>query len=80
MLELFDSHYNKVRVNFTSIVPAFSITGLEPGQSYVANIYAINNKGRSEPSTLSVFTVRNPEKILTRKSGDYNHEKLCVKC
>ncbi|ODM99480.1 Nephrin [Orchesella cincta] len=68
MLELFDSHYNKIRANITSIVPAFSVTGLEPGQSYVANVYAINNKGRSEPATVSVFTMRNPEKIRTRES------------
>ena len=69
LLELVDSVAHKVRVNMTTSLPIFHVTGLEPGLSLQAHVYAFNNKGRSDPAIIPVFTLRLPEKILTREKG-----------
>ncbi|CAG7785777.1 unnamed protein product, partial [Allacma fusca] len=57
VLELYDSQTHKLRVNMTTSVPVFSVTGLEPGLSFQAHVYAFNNKGRSEASVISAYTL-----------------------
>jgi len=67
VLDLYEIHSQRLRTNVTSSIPAFSVTSLEPGSSFIAHVYAVNNKGRSELTPVPVFTMRLPEKILTRE-------------
>jgi hypothetical protein len=69
VLELYELHSHKMRINMTSNVPNFSVNSLEPGLSFLAHVFAFNNKGRSEVNAVPVFTMRLPEKILTREKG-----------
>jgi hypothetical protein len=69
VLELYDVHSNKLKANLSSSIPAFAVSGLEPGHSFMAHVYAFNNKGRSDPSIVSVYTVGLPLKILTRETS-----------
>ena len=38
--------------------PAFNVSGLRAGRSYVLTVYAQNGKGRSSPVTLYSFTIK----------------------
>ena len=38
--------------------PAFNVSGLRAGRSYVLTVYAQNAKGRSSPVTLYSFTIK----------------------
>ncbi|OXA61211.1 Nephrin [Folsomia candida] len=67
ILELRESQSDKLKANLTSHVPAFAVAGLEPGFTFTASVYAFNNKGRSEAASVTVYTMRLPEKILTRE-------------
>ena len=60
----------------TTSISAFHVTGLEPGLSFHANVYAFNHKGKSEIAVIPVFTMRLPEKILTREKGTL-HVMFC---
>ena len=42
--------------------PAFNVSGLRAGRSYVLTVYAQNGKGRSSPVTLYSFTIKEAEK------------------
>ena len=38
--------------------PAFNVSGLRAGRSYVLTVYSQNAKGRSSPVTLYSFTIK----------------------
>jgi hypothetical protein len=69
-MEVRESHSQTLRSNFTSAVPRFSVTGLEPGSHYQAGVYSFNHKGRSEPVVVQASTLRLPEKQLTAEKGE----------
>ena len=62
ILEAKDNHNFAVVSQIQSPSPRFNISGLQPGSSYVLNIYAQNGKGASNPVTLYAFTVKEAEK------------------
>nr|CAD7259716.1 unnamed protein product [Timema shepardi] len=65
ILEVRETHSHELRANLTASYPRFSVTGLEPGNQYLAYVFAFNMKGRSEPVALQASTLRLPEKQLT---------------
>lgn len=50
-------------------MPRFAASGLEPGHTYLAGVFAYNPKGRSEPVVMQAATLRLPEKQLTEEKG-----------
>ncbi|KDR20918.1 hypothetical protein L798_03856, partial [Zootermopsis nevadensis] len=65
LMEVRESQSQALRSNFSSAVPRFSVTGLQPGSHYQACVYSFNHKGRSEPVVVQASTLRLPEKQLT---------------
>jgi len=71
-LELYETRSKTLVTNVTSESSSFHVIGLEPGFSFSAHVYAYNNKGQSEVRVVPVYTMRLPEKILTRGNGMSN--------
>jgi hypothetical protein len=69
LMEVRESQSQALRSNFSSVVPRFSVTGLEPGSHYQASVFSFNHKGRSEPVVVQASTLRLPEKQLTAEKG-----------
>lgn len=65
-----------LKANISSPVPRFQVVGLQAGTRYLAVVYATNMKGRSEPHSLEVTTLGNPERILNLKEGKFRVETL----
>ncbi|XP_076183967.1 nephrin isoform X3 [Ptiloglossa arizonensis] len=62
-LEVFDQHTGKLQANITSKEnAAFTVQNLEPGKVLNMIVYAVNAKGRSEPTPLEGFTLKLAEK------------------
>jgi len=78
ILELYESLSTKLKTNVSSHVPVFAVSGLEPGLSYTAHIYAFNNKGRSEPAMVPVYTTQLPETLITREKGNIRTQALLL--
>lgn len=71
LLEVFDQHTRVLQANVTSREnAAFTVQGLEPGKVLNMILYAVNAKGRSEPTLLEGFTL----KVAEKQTG-----KLCQK-
>lgn len=71
LLEVFDQHTQVLQANVTSREnAAFTVQGLEPGKVLNMILYAVNAKGRSEPTLLEGFTL----KVAEKQTG-----KLCQK-
>ncbi|CAH1987508.1 unnamed protein product, partial [Acanthoscelides obtectus] len=53
------------RLNLTTYraPPAFSVAGLEPGRAYRIALYAVNAKGRSEPTLIDPVTFKGVAKL-----------------
>lgn len=63
VLEVYDQHTNVLQKNLTSREnAAFTVHGLEPGRILNMKLYAVNSKGRSEPTRLEGFTLKIAEK------------------
>ncbi|XP_020288748.1 synaptogenesis protein syg-1-like isoform X2 [Pseudomyrmex gracilis] len=63
LLEVFDQHTGVLQANVTSRDnAAFTVQGLEPGKVLNMKLYAVNAKGRSEPTLLEGFTLKVAEK------------------
>ncbi|XP_063889128.1 nephrin-like isoform X2 [Scylla paramamosain] len=58
LLQLRYHGQKRVLANVTSKVPRFSVTGIPPGRVLVGAVWAYNNKGRGEPATLRLFTLK----------------------
>lgn len=55
--------------NYSGHIPQFSITGLEPAQRYLLEIYAKNAKGRSKEALITAFTLAMPESMNRLAKG-----------
>lgn len=67
-MELHDTARRLLRANVSSAeAPIFVARGLPPGTSFVAAVYALNARGRSQPTVLVVSTLPAPVS-LTRKA------------
>ncbi|XP_043272103.1 synaptogenesis protein syg-2-like isoform X2 [Venturia canescens] len=67
VLEVYDQHTNVLQKNLTSREnAAFTVHGLEPGRILNMKLYAVNSKGRSEPTRLEGFTLKIAEKQTVR--------------
>ncbi|CAK9807333.1 Protein turtle homolog A [Anthophora plagiata] len=63
LLEVFDQHTGILQANITSKEnAAFTVHGLEPGKILNMVLYAVNVKGKSEPTLLEGFTLKIAEK------------------
>ncbi|KAG7202911.1 hypothetical protein KM043_010052 [Ampulex compressa] len=63
LLEVFDQHTGILQANVTSKDnAAFTVQGLEPGKVLNMVLYAVNAKGRSDPTLLEGFTLKVAEK------------------
>lgn len=63
LLEVFDQHTGVLQANVTSRDnAAFTVQGLEPGKVLNMILYAVNAKGRSDPTLLEGFTLKVAEK------------------
>ncbi|MPC09082.1 Cell adhesion molecule 1 [Portunus trituberculatus] len=58
LLQLRYHGQKRVLANVTSKVPRFSVTGIPPGRVLVGAVWAYNNKGRGEPVTIRLFTLK----------------------
>jgi hypothetical protein len=59
-----------LKSNISSLVPRFQFAGLQAATRYVIVVHAVNMKGRSDPLSLEVTTLENPEKTLDLKEGN----------
>ncbi|XP_076394781.1 nephrin isoform X1 [Megachile rotundata] len=67
LLEVFDQHTGMLQANLTSKENAvFTVQGLESGKVLKMILYAVNAKGRSEPTLLEGFTLKIAEKQTVR--------------
>lgn len=63
LLEVFDQHTGVLQANITSVENAvFTVHGLQSGKILNMILYAVNAKGRSEPTLLEGFTLKIAEK------------------
>nr|XP_033337849.1 neural cell adhesion molecule 1-B-like isoform X2 [Megalopta genalis] len=63
LLEVFDQATGKLQANVTSKeTAAFTVQDLEPGKVLNMLLYAVNAKGRSDPTLLEGFTLKIAEK------------------
>ncbi|XP_043593637.1 synaptogenesis protein syg-2-like isoform X6 [Bombus pyrosoma] len=63
LLEVFDQHTGALQANITSEENAvFTVHGLQSGKILNMILYAVNAKGRSEPTLLEGFTLKIAEK------------------
>lgn len=69
-----ESYVNTVPLNRTerggSLGPVFEVHGLAPGRNYRLRLYAINSKGRSEPTILEPVTLKGAAMYTT---GEFFH-------
>lgn len=71
LLEVFDQHTGKLQANVTSKENAvFTVHDLQPGKVLNMILYAVNAKGRSDPTLLEGFTL----KIAEKQTGKQCHE------
>ncbi|XP_076653343.1 nephrin isoform X1 [Halictus rubicundus] len=67
LLEVFDQATGKLQANVTSRESAaFTVQDLEPGKVLNMILYAVNAKGRSDPTLLEGFTLKVAEKQTVR--------------
>ncbi|XP_063889357.1 LOW QUALITY PROTEIN: uncharacterized protein LOC135116077 [Scylla paramamosain] len=58
ILELRDPHSGALIANTTNMVPFLSVGGLPPGLAFKGRVFSTNAKGRSEPVSLLVYTLK----------------------
>ena len=64
ILEAKDNRNFVIVSQIQSPLPRFNVSGLQPGSSYILNVYAQNTKGASSPVTLYAFTIKEAEKQM----------------
>nr|XP_040583949.1 nephrin-like isoform X1 [Lepeophtheirus salmonis] len=50
--------------NLSSPTPHFTVTGLEPGSNFIGSLLGHNVKGMGVPTTIRVYTLKLPEKLI----------------
>ena len=50
--------------NLSSALPAFTVSGLDPGSKYVGELVGHNVKGMGVPQQIHVYTLKLPEKLI----------------
>ena len=50
--------------NLSSALPAFTVSGLDPGSKYVGELVGHNVKGMGVPTQIHVYTLKLPEKLI----------------
>lgn len=60
-MELFHDHSHAKILNVSSSEPRFSVAGLESGVGFDIFLYAVNGKGKSEPTILQAHTLKSAE-------------------
>ena len=82
ILEAKDNRNFALVSQIQSPLPKFNVSGLQPGSSYVLNVYAQNTKGASSPVTLYAFTIKEAEKQMAGSThrGDlrYHYNLLMI--
>lgn len=65
MMEILElpTHRTIMNVSTTKTPPVFSAEGLETGSSYRVHLYAINAKGRSDPTIIDSITFKGVAKF-----------------
>uniref|UniRef100_A0A8D8M147 Nephrin n=1 Tax=Cacopsylla melanoneura TaxID=428564 RepID=A0A8D8M147_9HEMI len=61
LMELYLDHSHIRILNVSASEPRFSVQGLESGVGYDIFLYAVNQKGRSEPTILQAHTLKSAE-------------------
>ncbi|OQR74019.1 hemicentin-2-like [Tropilaelaps mercedesae] len=65
VLELYNADNGQLLVNVTSDEPAFQVTDLPDATECIAQVFAVNDKGRSDPSRVIIQAISPPSKLLT---------------
>ena len=64
--------------NLTSAMPVFTVAGLDPGSKYVGELVGHNVKGMGVPTTIHVYTLKLPEKLIPHiEDGGLGTSKCC---
>lgn len=61
-MEIFDQNSGLLQANVSNKYPVFTVGGLDAGKMLKINIFAANNKGKSDTVTMEAFTLRAAEK------------------
>lgn len=62
LLEVYDQHTGVLQANKSKDNAAFTVQDLEPGKVLNMILYAVNARGRSDPTLLEGFTLKVAEK------------------
>jgi hypothetical protein len=63
MVEVIEVPERRLRFNATARFPTFAIHGLEPGLNFMLQMFAINAKGRSEPTFIEGLSIKGVAKF-----------------
>ncbi|XP_022664491.1 uncharacterized protein LOC111251772 isoform X1 [Varroa destructor] len=69
VLELYNADNGKLLANLTSDEPAFQVVDLPDATECIAQVFAANEKGRSDPSRVIIQAISPPSKLLTSGVG-----------
>ncbi|XP_028967805.1 protein sax-3-like [Galendromus occidentalis] len=69
LLEVFNADTQELFVNITSDEPVFQVGDIPDATECIALVFAVNEKGRSEPSRVIVQAISPPSKLLTSGVG-----------
>jgi hypothetical protein len=58
VIEVVEVPGRRLRYNASSRIPVFTLHGLEPGLTFMLQLYAANAKGRSEPVQIAGLSVK----------------------
>lgn len=61
-MEIFDQITGLLQANVSNKYPVFTVGGLDAGKLLKINIFAANNKGKSDTITMETFTLKAAEK------------------
>jgi len=75
VMEVIDSEAGYVVTNMSSQTPSFSVNGLQSGKTFLIKVYSANEKGHSEPISMTAFTMEAKEAGL-RSDSSYSETGL----
>lgn len=73
---MYDSTTGALHSNISSSEPAFQVTALRPGLSFLMVTYAANAKGRSDVAQLETFML----KVAEKRTGKDRTRQLLLVC
>ena len=68
LAEVYENDGSRLHLNTSSSEPQFSVQSLQPGTTYVIKISAFNDKGRSEPKSITAYTL----KVAEKRMGEFH--------